>query len=447
MRHLSSRRLLVVLVAVLGAVPVAAQQSILPQDATGFRLFGELKVHYRNSDFVEFRIPVDFPPDFFEPGDNGVFLRTPEPGGHWETSVAKVGLAARFSPSVDALALIWVEDLYNRNPTSLDDRVFVREAWFRFGTPDGHLQPLEAGSWFLQVGKSPRFAKQEIRHLESYGLWGTAVNRFEIWQAKLGVTLVDGLYVRAQYGIAGPLFMRDVNALAGDNGTPERKPGNVHPKYGSGLPILYDARPPNFEFNGPDEWGAGLGWRWADASSGNGLDVLAWHFSRTLEDAPEIEGSFYQGDLELLRGAGLPLPFEGDSKHETGLNVTWRFGNWFGFGQYVDQDIAGLGRSGAEIVTGWNIPLPGLFAAFDRPVVNWIRPTVRYSFIDNDFAVPPPFITPSLFWDWTKLDAGVRIGIVRDVDITAEWSRNDVELANGSKIHPDEFLATLRIGW
>ena len=77
MRHVPSRWLFVALVATLGAVPAAAQQSVLPQDETGFRLFGELKVHYRNSDFVEFRIPVDFPPDFFEEGDNGVFLRTP----------------------------------------------------------------------------------------------------------------------------------------------------------------------------------------------------------------------------------------------------------------------------------------------------------------------------------------------------------------------------------
>jgi hypothetical protein len=425
---------------------VAAQET-LPVDETGIRLFGEYTLNYRDSDFVEFLVPVDFPPEFWEEGDEGVFLRTPDPGTHWESSNVQVGLAARFSPMVDALVSVHVEDLYDRNPTSIDDRVFVREAWVRFGMPDGHLEPVKGGDWFLQLGKSPRFAKQVVRHLESYGLWGTAVNRFEIWQAKVGIGLGGGWYVRGQYGIGAPLFMRDVNALAGDNGTFDRVPGDVNPKYGSGFPILYDARPPNFEFDGPDEWGAGIGWRAVDESTGDGLDLLAWAFQRTLEESPEIEGTYYGGDIDLLLGAGLPLPIDGDDKTEYGLNATWKFGNFFGFLQYVDQEIAGLGRTGGEVVAGWNIPLPGLFAAWDRPVINWIRPTVRYSYIDNDFQVDGPFITPSMFWDWTKIDLGVRVGIVRNVDLTLEWALNDAELLDGSSLSPDEFLGTLRIGW
>jgi hypothetical protein len=182
-------------------------------------------------------------------------------------------------------------------------------------------------------------------------------------------------------------------------------------------------------------------------SSGDGLDLLAWAFQRTLEESPRSKGPTTVVTSTSCSGAGLPLPIEGDDKTEYGLNATWKFGNFFGFLQYVDQEIAGLGRTGGEVVAGWNIPLPGLFAAWDRPVINWIRPTVRYSYIDNDFQVDGPFITPSMFWDWTKIDLGVRVGIVRNVDLTLEWALNDAELLDGSSLSPDEFLGTLRIGW
>jgi hypothetical protein len=148
-----------------------------------------------------------------------------------------------------------------------------------------------------------------------------------------------------------------------------------------------------------------------------------------------------------LRGAGLPLPFEGDEKWEAGLNVEWRLGHWVGFAQFVKQEIASLERQGLEIETAFHIPLAPLFAAWDTPVLNWIRPAVRYSRIDNDFWVSGPFITPSMFWDWQKLDVGLRIGIVRTSDLTVEYSYNDATLGDGSAIHPNEWLVTWRIFW
>ncbi|MCU0302560.1 MAG: hypothetical protein MUC56_00660 [Thermoanaerobaculales bacterium] len=441
-RTLARRSILSLCIALcgLGSLSEAA-------DKPGIRIFGEVNLNFRSSDFVELRVPVDFPPEFWEPGDDGVYLRTVDPGDHYELSDVELGIEAVFAEKLAGQVLVHVEDLYNRNPTSLDDRVFVRELWLRYGTVDGRNRRLDPWAWYLSLGKSARFARQEVRHLESYGLWGTAVNRFEIAQLQLGVNLGGNLYLRAQAGIAGPLFMRDVNALAGDNGTPERVPGNNNPKYNSGFPILYDARPENFELDGETEIGGGIGWRSARDDGSAAIDLLAWYFGRTLAEAPEIEGTFYQGDLELLRGAGMPLPFEGDEKWEAGLNVEWKLNRWVGFVQLVRQDIASLERQGLEVEMAYHIPFPPAFAAWDEPVFNWIRPAVRYSEIDNDFRVTGPFITPSMFWDWAKLDVGVRIGIVRSSDLTVEYSFNEATLLNGKTLEPNEWLVSWRIFW
>jgi hypothetical protein len=422
----------------LAAQPVAG-------DEPGIRVFGEVNMNWRDSDFQEFRVPVDFPWEFWEEGDDGVFLRTVDPGSHYELSDVEFGLDITFSDRWKALVLVHVEDLYNRNPTSIDDRVFVREFWLRYGVEDRPFRPLAAWDGFIQVGKAPRFAKHVRRHLESYGLWGTAVNRFEIPQVQIGWNLGSNVYIRGQYGVGAPLFMRDPNALAGDNGTAERVPGANAPKYNSGFPILYDARPENFSLDGETEIGAGLGFRFASDEGDASLDALLWYFERTLEEAPDIEGTYYQGDLDLLLGAGLPLPIEGDSKWEAGLNLEWRLGSWVGFAQYVTQDIASLERQGLEVVMAYNIPVPPLFAAWEEPVLNWIRPSVRYSQIDNDFVVEGPFITPSMFWDWQKIDVGLRVGIVRQSDLTIEYAFNEAELLNGDTLEPNEWLVTWRI--
>ena len=97
--------------------------------------------------------------------------------------------------------------------------------------------------------------------------------------------------------------------------------------------------------------------------------MLAWYFARDLEQEVPIEGTYYEGDIDLLLGAGLPLPIDGDEKREAGLNVEWRLGRWVGFAQYVEQDIAGLKRDGLELETAYHIPLPGLFAAWEKPKV------------------------------------------------------------------------------
>jgi hypothetical protein len=435
----------------IGAVVfVLVGANVVDAEDPGIRVFGEANFNYRDSAFEEFKINVPFPPEFWEEGDDAVYLRTVDPGSHYETSDLELGFDVTFSEKWSALVLIHVVDLYNRNPTSIDKDVFFREYWIRYGDEERRHRPLKPWGGFVLVGKAPRFAKQTVRHLESYGLWGTAVNRFEIPQVQLGLNLGGNFYVRGQYGVGAPLFMRDPNALAGDNGTPERVPGDVNPKFNSGFPILYDARPEDWSLDGERELGAGLGVRFAGDDGRSSIDAMLWYYARTLEDsdeAPEIEGTYYQGDIELLRGAGLPLPFEGDEKWEAGLNVEWRLNSWVGFAQFVKQDIASLERQGLEIETAYHIPLAPLFAAWDQPVLNWIRPAIRYSNIDNDFWVEDPFITPSLYWDWQKLDVGLRFGIVRSSDLTVEYSFNEAKITDSWTLEPTEWLVTLRIFW
>ena len=128
------------------------------------------------------------------------------------------------------------------------------------------------------------------------------------------------------------------------------------------------------------------------------------------------------------------------------MNVEARWGRFSLFGQYVHQDIAGLVRSGYEVEAGYRFPLNGLFAVGDQPWFNWIQPAVRVSRIENDFSAPAGMFAKSFAWDWTKLDFGFRVGIVRNVDLTVEYARHDMRTKAGV-LHPDELLVTLRAGF
>ena len=178
-----------------------------------------------------------------------------------------------------------------------------------------------------------------------------------------------------------------------------------------------------------------------------GLDVLGWAYQRKLADSVAIKGSIYGGDLDTLDG--IPprsLPLDGREKTEAGVNVEARWERFSFFGQYVHQDLAGLVRKGYEIEAGYRFPLNGLFAVGDQPWFNWIQPAVRVSRIDNDFTAPAGFAAPSFAWAWSKFDLGVRFGIVRNVDLTVEYARQDMR-TKAAVLHPDELLVTLRAGF
>jgi hypothetical protein len=410
-----------------------------------FHFWMEAKAHARHSTDLETRLFFPFPPDFIPAGRTDIKQRTVDPGGALELSnVAFLG-EGEVSPGVAAKVSVHVLDKYNRNPTSSDERVFVREAWIRFGRRPAALEGERGSPLYVLAGLAPRFSKLETRGLETYGMWATAVGRFENPQLQLGGALGRHVYWRGQAGMGNPLFFRDTNVLAGDNGTPQHVPGSVDPFFESGFPIFYDAKVSDLTTNGRFEWGAGLGVRKGgeDDAPGFRFDGLLWYFHRTLADQARLPGTFYEGDLDLLRGVGFPLPFEGDDKHDLGINVAARAGRFRVDGQLVRQGIAGLVRRGFDLEAAAVFDLPGLFLVGETPIGNWLRPVLRVSIIDNLFDSPREYPALSVKWDWRKYDVGVRMGLLRGVDLTLEYSRHDM-IVRDETLHPDEVLVTLR---
>jgi hypothetical protein len=408
--------------------------------APEFRWEGELRLGLRASKDLQTPIFTPFPDR-----RGRLFQRTVDPGASLELVSVNVRGEGEITSGVRAKAEVHVLDLYNRNPTSSDDRILVREAWLRFGDGPEPSRP-GGGRAYLLLGLAPRFTKQLVRRLDSYGMWGTAVGRFEQPQLQLGARLGRHAYARASVGNGNPVFMRDTNALAGDNGTPDRSPGSSDRIYETGLPILYDAKPADINLDGKFEWGAGVGARFEREES-EAFDVLVWRFQRPLADAAKIRGTKLLGDLDLLRGEGFPLPIRGRRKSEWGVNLVASRGGVRLFGQYVDQEIAGLKRRGFETELAWIHRLPGLFLIKESPLLPWIQPAIRVSYIDNFFDVPREFPSLSVGWDWTKYDFGLRVGIVRGVDVTVEYSRHEAFVPQRPTIHPDEWLATVRAGF
>jgi hypothetical protein len=433
------------------ATAVRAQEVVAGESATPpepepepasrrFHVGGEVKVHFRHSEPETLQLNFPFPPSFIPPGQTAVFARTVAEGSSFELSTATLLAEGELGGGVAARVEVHFSDLYNRNPTSSDDRVFVRQAWVRLGDKYEPFQTPPGTSLYVLLGQAPRFSKQQTRRLESYGLWGTAVGRFEQPQLEVGGSIGPHVYWRGMLGNGNPVFFRDPNALAGDNGTPERVPDAVDPIHESGFPMLYDAKPADLNFSGRFEKGAGLGVRFG--SSERGFDAVGWYFERKMEDAARIRGTFYEGDIDLLRGVAFPLPFSGNDKHEAGANLEGRIAGLRLFAQYVDQEIASLPRSGFEVEVAYVIGLNGLFAYKDASVGNWIQPVFRYSQIDNDWVTPREFPGQSVGWDWKKYDMGLRFGIVTGVDLTAEYALVK-GIGRTRTFRPDELLVTL----
>ncbi|HVR98947.1 MAG TPA: hypothetical protein VMW27_20170 [Thermoanaerobaculia bacterium] len=435
------------------ATPVQAAEETAETEETaeesGLRLkWGlEVKTHYRDSDLNRFAVPFPFTPEQLPVGETRGFQETVNPGSHLEISTATLLLDATWSETLQAHGKIDFIDLYDRNPTSTDKKVDVDEIWLRFGRETDPATLSERSGLYLKIGKLPHFERQDDRHLESYGLVSTAFNRFEDTGAELGIDLGRHVYVKVSATQGNPVFIRDPNALAGDNGTPDQMRLNPDPELGTGIVILYDAEVEDLDLDGDLEMGAGLGLRFADEGGRNGIDVLAWGYQRTLAETVELEGTFYGGDLDLLRGPADLFPFpalEGDEKREVGANLWLYIGGFSLFGQYVDQELAGLPRTGIEGEVAWSFDLPLVWALGGRQLFPYIAPAVRYSKLDNDFRNPRQTPAPSLAWDWEKLDAGVRLGIVQGIDLTLEYADNSFILGSGAEAENNELLTTLR---
>jgi len=430
---------------VLALAPAAArpQDTAAKADASGdvkLRVSTELRLNGRWSQDDRFPLAFPFPPDFVPVGQPDVALQTVDPGTSLEINKASVFLDVDLPRGIGAHVKIDFVDLYDRNPTSTDQWVDVDEAWFRFGTKHGSLEPLPGSSLYALVGKAPKFERQPFRRLESYGLVSTAFNRFPDLQVQVGGSLGTHSYFFGQVSNGNPLFMRDPNALAGDRGTVE--PPDPDPALHSGFPILYHAEVEDLELDDHPEYGGGAGLRFTSADQRRGLDLLGFYYQTRLSPAAKLRGTFYEGDLDILDGVGgISLPIEGDRREEYGANLDARLGGFSAFAQFVSEESAGLKRRGFEVEAGWRLVLGDL--ADPASLFPAIQPAIRFSRLDNDFSAPPTFVAPSFAWDWDKWDFGLRVTIVKHLDLTLEYAYNDV--AASRKIRYGEALATLRL--
>jgi len=422
------------------ALAPAAQEEEEPfEESEGiqFRVSGEVKGHFRWSEDDRFARPA-FPPSFVPQGRQQVELRTVSPGSSIELSKATIFFDVDFPRGISGRVKIDFLDLYDRNPTSSDHNIDVDEAYLRFGKKYESLEPMEGSHMYALFGKAPKFERQIFRRLESYGLVQTAFNRFNDLQLQLGGSVGRHVYFRAQVSNGNPTFFRDPNVLAGDNGVVP--PPNPDITLDSGFPIFYHAEVEELAFDDNFEGGFGAGVRYASEDRQKGVDVLGFYYRTTLSEAAKLHGTFYEGDLDLLNGAGSSLPISGNERKEWGFDVDAQWGELGAFLQYVDEEAASLPRTGIEVEVGYNFVLGD--RGDPKALFPVIQPVVRYSRIDNGFSAPRDFAAPSVVWDWTKVDFGARVTILQNVDATFEYAYHDIEASQ--QIDHDEFLATLR---
>lgn len=417
------------------AVAVALLVVCLPASAQDAWTWGhriELRANYRWSEDARHPVPFPFPTPQFE--------TTVDPGHHVELDDADLQLDLGYGDLFAARAKVHAQAKHRRNPTSDDRQTDADELWVRVGPKPEFLERPEGTTFFAQAGKFPKMERQPVRLLESYGLAATAFNRFEDLQLLVGGTVGRNVYWRVQAANGNPLFMRDPNALAGDNGTRRQVREGQAPKLGSGFPILYNAETEDLFFESDHlQLGEALGYRWQRQDETLGFDVIVFHYQRELADTVDLTGTEYGGDLDLLSVeevlAGSRLPFSGDRKEELGARVYAEWHNATLIAQYTRQDIAGLERDGWEVEAGYHIPLR-------LGVVESVQPAIRVSALDNHFGPSPPFPSPSLWWDWKKLDAGMRIGLPHGLDLTLEYTYHDIHSTR--VLNPRETLVTLR---
>lgn len=238
--------------------------------------------------------------------------------------------------------------------------------------------------------------------------------------------------------------MRDPNVLAGDNGTNPTPPPNHNPELKSGIVILYDAEVEGLDISEAPETGAALGYRWNSKDQNQRFSAMAFTNKRQLTTDNSLHGTFYGTDIDLfdlgeVPGAGgIRLPYEGDNKTETGLNIWYEYGNFAAFGQWVEQDMANLGRSGQEVELSYVFQSTFFF---DQPI--HITPVIRYSQIDHDFVGTPNYPAPSVWWDWQKVDYALNVDVTSNWRVTLEYTDNQFERA-GKTENNNETLLSVR---
>jgi len=427
---------------------LAAALALGPAPAEGevdVRWSYELKTRFRASDDAAFRLNFPFRPDQIPAGQSGVYLRNVDSDDSIELVTGTVGLDVEWASGALGVRLDAV-DLDDRNPTSSAEAFDVDEAWVRLGRETETAVPPDGLGGYAKIGKFPRFERQDDRHLESYGLATTTFNRLEDVGVEVGFDLGRYFFIKGSFTQGNPVFMRDPNALAGDNGTPEFQRPNPEPEFESGIVFPYDADVHEVDFEHP-ETAIGLGFRVTDSVGNRGGELILWGAQRDLAETVEIDGSFYGGDLDLLRGPNNLFEFAitDDRKEEVGASFWLYLDSFSLFALFVDQELAGLDRQASEIEVAWRFELSPRWAIRGSQVLPSIAPAVRYSTLDPDFPAPPITPTPSFTWPWEKWDYGIRLGLFDRTDLTFEYTDNTFTLASGRDVGLDELLLTLRL--
>ncbi len=408
----------------------------------------EIKTHYRDSQYNRF--PVPNPP--------GARLETVDPGSHFELSNISIFTNVQYLEWTTLKLKIDFIDIYDRNSTSDDKQVDVDEWWLRFGheVKPGKMPVFEdTRNLYLKIGKFGKFERQTDRHLESYGLVSTAFNRFEDMGMELGMDINSHFYLKGSLTSGNPVFIRDPNALAGDNGTSDLLRRN-DPELNNGIVINYDAEVEDLEFDHRFmEKGLGIGYRMGNDDAMRTLDFMIFGYERDLQDEADLFGTLYGGDLDIFSAPNVSINppglvtvngLTGDYKRDYGANLWIYYDNYALFGQYVWQDIGGLQREGWEIEFSRQFQLPEFWQIDGNQLFYDLAPAIRYSYLDPDFQGPGTFPALSIFWPWKKIDVGARIGLYSNLDLTLEYSFNEFE-KKGKDGNNDEFLTTLRWRW
>ncbi len=408
----------------------------------------ELRANYRDSKEQRFALKFPFAPSQLPVGQTAGFEETVDAGAHAELSVAQLKLDLGYGDWFLAHTQLHALDKYRRNPTSADRKIDADELWIQLGPRPEFLARPERTSFFVQMGKFVKMERQPIRVLESYGLAATAFNRFEDVGVMTGGSIGRNLYWRLTGTTGNPLYIRDPNALAGDNGINELLQPNPDPRLKSGFPILYDTRVEDLALDTKNKsLGQGLGYRWQNDAQTFGFDAVAFHYRRKLRDGENapLTGTFYGVDLDLLEGPlDRGLPIRGDKKEETGARIYTELKGLTSTIQFTSQSVAGMHRSGAEAEFGYKFGWLGGPSVGGESLLQNVQPAVRWSELHYGFkGNGAQYPAPSIWWNWTKIDAGIRIGFAKNVDLTIERARNNIGAPK--KIHPDETLATVRI--
>lgn len=426
---------------------LASGSTLLPSlahaNSNNFLYQLEVRGHLRDSEQARFPTQFPFPPSFLPVGETSAFLETVDEGEHAELSLIRLSGLWDINEQLSFQFKLDAIDKYDRNPTSGDRKFDVDNIFLRYGRHFPATKIPSTHSFYAQIGKFKKFEQQRERRTESYGVVSTAFNRFEDAGLEAGFDLPNGIYGKLSWTTGNPVFMRDPNALAGDNGTNDRRvpPENPDPKLKSGIVLLYDAEIEDFDLGDTPELGAGLGYRWNSADRQQALDILAFGYQRDIEDGTTLHGTFYGADIDLfdlgdVAGAeGIRLPYSGNDKKEQGLNVWYYYSNFSLFAQYVNQEVADLDRDGFEIELSY---------VFDLPII--LTPAVRYSELNNQFAGTPQYPAPSVWWDWKRIDYALNADITENFRLILEYSDNRF-LRDGRWENNDEVLLTLRWQW